>query len=77
MVKQWVPYDSLGRNLDTDMEKIMLYTSKADVDEVFAEIYSKNDEFFSLVKNTMVDRGYVTVKKAEEIISKFEVPNIE
>ena len=111
MVKQWVPYDSLGRNLDTDMEKIMLCTSpgqsislgdiyrylanisfiyadlytrlvmksknKADVDEVFAEIYSKNDEFFSLVKNTMVDRGYVTVKKAEEIISKFEVPNIE
>lgn len=111
MVKQWVPYDSLGRNLDTDMEKIMLYTSpgkgislgdiyrylanisfiyadlytrlvmksknKADVDEVFAEIYSKNDEFFSFVKNTMVDRGYVTVKKAEEIISKFEVPNIE
>ena len=51
--------------------------NKADVDEVFVEIYRKNDEFFSLVKSTMADRGDVTVKKAEEIISKFEVPNIE
>ena len=53
MEKQWIPYSSLGRDLESDMEKIMLYTSPsqgvsivdiyrylADISFIYANVYA-------------------------------------
>lgn len=54
MEKQWLPYNSLGQDLESDMEKIMIYNSPgqgvsiediyrylADISFIYANLYAK------------------------------------